>query len=628
MRRVIIPIVLWLSVSSAAAAPVAPIPEAEQAAQALRILDAYHGRRPANPPKKLHLVYFTPADREPAARYEERLQAILEDVQAFYRDGMERLGFGPKIFALERDGSGKLIIHLVKGKEPERDFPRWEGRHGGNTGAQSGGDMVRGECQPVLEKAGISLDQETVLIFCHLATYDAEARTFRHHSPYFGGSSQQSGLAYAADWAMQDLENLTRKEPRLNDGEYGDMSLGKHMTIFIGGIAHELGHAFALPHCGERWDEKTLGTSLMGAGNHTYREERRAEGKGSFLTMASAMRLAGRPLFNGSAKEEARPAHLEQCALSLSTNVTRPDLLRRPGALRVEGIVAGTRPVYGVIAYFDSMRDGQGAYHAPTATSVPDGQGRFAIEISDLPPCEGGNLRVEFCHVNGAVSTRRLGFSVTPERCVDLTQWETRQALQPIVDAVAHNKLNAAKAALEEIEKSAVPELAKVIARKLAGARANEKKFRPANVPTAITNLALGDALPETAEVGWLRPAANRVPTTDQVPSPLLDSGKLYATGLYAHAPSKYIFDLGEKWKSLSGEAGLHTAFHSRAFGVVFVIKTDGREVFRSPTIREAIGTRYTVDVTGVKTLELVVEKAVERNGGNWALWLEPMLGR
>src|SRR5207247_727635 len=100
------------------------------------------------------------------------------------------------------------------------------------------------------------------------------------------------------------------------------------------------------------------------------------ESKGSFLTMASAMRLAGRPLFNGSDKDEAESGRLEQCSLSLSTNLTRTDLASRPAALRLEASVKGSPPIYGVIAYFDSMRSDQSAYHAPTATSVPDEQGR------------------------------------------------------------------------------------------------------------------------------------------------------------------------------------------------------------------------------------------------------------
>ena len=110
--------------------------------------------------------------------------------------------------------------------------------------------------------------------------------------------------------------------------------------------------------------------------------------------------------------------------------------------------------------------------------------------------------------------------------------------------------------------------------------------------------MPLGDARPELAEVGWLKPAANRIPLNDEIESPLLDSGKIYATGLFAHAPSRYVYNLGGKWKTLRGEAGLHTAFQPFAFGVVFVIKADGKEVFHSSVIRGSNHVRYDVDVT------------------------------
>jgi hypothetical protein len=609
-------------------AAIAPVPESEQAERALRTINDYQGPRPATPAKKLHVVYFTPSDLEPAANYHQRLEAILEDIRSFYRDGMDRLGFGAMTFTPARDADSKLIIHLVKGKDPEVDFPRWAGRNHGNTGAPEGGEMVKRDCQPVLDKAGISFDSETVLVFCHLAKYDEQAGTFRHHSPYFGAWTQKSGLCFATDWPQQNLDNLTRKEPRLNDGEYGDMSLGKHTTIFLGGIAHELGHAFALPHCGERRDEAALGTSIMGGGNHTYREEKRGEGKGSLLTMASAMRLAGRSLFNGSDQGQALPPKLERCSLSLSTNITRPDLAGRCGTLRVEGLVNGSPPVYGVVAYFDSNDNSQSAYHAPTATSVPDDQGGFAIEISDLAPCNAGELRVEFCHANGAISERRLNFSVNADHQADLTQWETRRAVEPVAAAVGRNDIQAAKEALRDLEESSSPELAKVIGRKLAGTLGAHNRIKPADAPDTVTNLALGDAASDSAEVGWLAPAADRVPTNAEVPSPLLDSGGLYATGLYAHSPSRYVFDLGRKWTRLQGQAGLHTHHQNHAFGVVFVIKTDGKEVFRSQPIRDATKAPYDIALKGIKSLELIVEKATDRNGANWGLWLDPTLSR
>jgi hypothetical protein len=50
--------------------------------------------------------------------------------------------------------------------------------------------------------------------------------------------------------------------------------------------------------------------------------------------------------------------------------------------------------------------------------------------------------------------------------------------------------------------------------------------------------------------------------------------------------------------------------------------------VFRSDIVHDSTHPRYEIDVTGVKTLELIVEKATDQNGGNWGLWLEPTLSR
>lgn len=201
-------------------------------------------------------------------------------------------------------------------------------------------------------------------------------------------------------------------------------------------------------------------------------------------------------------------------------------------------------------------------------------------------------------------------------------------ALEPLLMAVLTEDLDTARKALVELEHSRASDSEKTVARKLVASLENAPKPTPAEAPAEVMQLPLGDARPELAEVGWLQPAANRIPLSDEVQSPVLDSGGLYATGLYAHSPSRYVYQLGGKWKTLRGEAGLHTTFQRYAFGIIFVIKTDGKEVFRSSIIRGTSHVRYDVSVTGVKTLELLVEKAVERNGGNWGLWLDPTLFR
>lgn len=203
-----------------------------------------------------------------------------------------------------------------------------------------------------------------------------------------------------------------------------------------------------------------------------------------------------------------------------------------------------------------------------------------------------------------------------------------RKALEPVIAAVSLEEVEDARQALAGIEQSRAPELEKTIARKLVASLENEPKLTPVNAPTNVLRLPLGDARPELAEVGWLKPAANRIPLNEVISSPLLDSGKVYASGLFACAPSRYVYCLGGKWKRLRGKAGLHTAFQLSATGVVFVIKADGKEVFRSSIIRKSQQAKYDVDLTDVQRLDLLVEKAGDRNEHNWSLWLEPALFR
>src|SRR5688572_29816097 len=49
--------------------------------QAKTILDAWQAKDPEKAERKVHIVYWTPADREPAPRYRERLDAIMEDIR-------------------------------------------------------------------------------------------------------------------------------------------------------------------------------------------------------------------------------------------------------------------------------------------------------------------------------------------------------------------------------------------------------------------------------------------------------------------------------------------------------------------------------------------------------------------
>ena len=192
----------------------------------------------------------------------------------------------------------------------------------------------------------------------------------------------------------------------MRDGQYGNISLGRYSSIFIGGACHELGHSLGLPHNKERTDERAaFGTALLGSGNRTYGEQLRGESKGSFLTLAHAFRLAAHPMFSGSVKDINKPrsAKPEQLAIQQKGN-----------GFEFSGRVttaSNEPPVYAVIAYMDPT--GGSDYDATTTTAVPDKDGEFTLDCQALAPGKTGELRVVYLQANGQAS----GFlSSTPYR--------------------------------------------------------------------------------------------------------------------------------------------------------------------------------------------------------------------
>ncbi len=375
--------------TNSARAEIAPKVSAARA-----ILDPWLAANPEPAKKKVHLVLWTPKDREPAPRYRERLSAIFVDIQKFYAREMERIGFGPRTIGLDAMDDGLLRVHLVRGS---KDYTNY---------AVASGNAIRKECLPTLEAAGLNPAEELIVIFCNMSNWDEDKRTISQNSPYYASGSHKGGTAWQVDSPILDLDFLTEKGKNVRDGQYGNISLGRYSSIFIGGACHELGHSLGLPHNKERTDERAaFGTALMGSGNRTYGEQLRGESKGSFLTLAHALRLAAHPMFSGSAKgiNLPRSAKPEQLAIQ-----------PKGKGLEFSGRVttaSNEPPVYAVIAYMDPS--GGSDYDATTTTAVPDQNGKFTLDCQALAPGKTGELRVVYLQANGQAS----GFlSSTPYR--------------------------------------------------------------------------------------------------------------------------------------------------------------------------------------------------------------------
>lgn len=567
---------------------------ADQAAAARAILDAWHAEVPRPATRLLRIAAWRAADRPFPAGQRARLDRILTHIERFFATEMARHGLGPRTIRPERDAGGLLVVHEVTGRGDWTDYRR-----------QDGG-RIREECRAPLAAAGIDLDRETVMIFTNLATWDPARGTFAHRSPYYAAGSARSGTAWQCDSPEFDTLQLAAREPLIDDAEYGRIPLGRHVSIFVGGMAHELGHALGLPHCRARDDEAARGTALMGSGNRTYGEELRGEGPGTFLTLAHALRLASHPQFSGSVKGLDEPASATFADLAVS----RAD---DGHGFTVSGRVVGTPPVYALVGYLDPA--GGGDYDARTVTAVPDGAGRFILPCTALVAGRTAGLRVVACHANGGVSSLEQPYAVAADGGVDIDTMRLAFALRPFLDALPAGEA-AARAALPADE-----DAGRIAAAVLAG-RFGPRRPPPAAIPADADRWPLSRVEPALATVGWLEPAYDHLPRPDAL---IESAGRLFETGIYAHAPARHAYALDGRWQRLEGGCGLPT---QSGGSVVFSIRADGREVFRSRRLGPGQMDRFEIDLTDIDELELVTDDAGDGKAADWGVWLAPMLGR
>lgn len=546
----------------------------------------------------LRVVYFTPNDREPISGYADRLEKVLEHIREFFRNGMVTAGYGQRTFNLDRKKDGSLRIFVVRGEHPTEKYGR------------DSGWIVQQECRKALLQENVDLQQETVLIFNNLLLW--EGKKAIEHGPYAGGGNHRSGFAWAYDDAMLDPDKLGSKEP---GGFYHQpCSIGKFNSLYIGGIAHELGHGLGLPHVCQKLADRQRGTALMGAGNHTWGQEQRGEGPGTFLTTASAMQLSTNHLLADDLKE---PGGRATCRLE------ELDADWSGGRLTLSGRLVADPPVYGVIVFNDDYARAAD-YDAVGWTTDVGEDGRFTVDIEEFRPGRF-QLRLMACHGNGQKNRFDVDYKVNAEGHPDpgvflgLLLPEAVRAYgsgdRPGAQAIAKSIL-AKNASENETTRKAQHLMTLFEAREL---------MPPTDVPEGQKSVALTDLEFLEESVGWRRPMRDRVPIENGGTCFLEVGGRFAERGLYAHAPSRYVVKIGKAWKRLNTSFGLQ-AGHSGS--VVFVVRGDGRELFRSKVITDQKLHSANLDVSGVDTLELIVENAGNGNGGDWGVWLEPALMR
>jgi hypothetical protein len=576
-------------------------PTAADVARSKASLTAWENDAPAKAKRLMRIVYWSPADREPQPEFRPRLTRVMQHIQGFYGREMASWGFPGRSIQLDIEADGLMKIYSAKGTLKNAECSEADG---------SDGQAIRRDALSVLKDAGIDGNKETVVIFCNLAEWDPIKRKMSHHSPYYASGDSKGGTAWQVDSPLLDSDVLGVKDQMLDDGQYGHISLGKYNSIFVGGVCHELGHALGLPHCKEDPAHRAVrGTALMGSGNRTYGEELRGESKGSFLTLAHALKLAAHPQFSGSVKE---------IETSVKSTYTDWQLKPTPAGLQVNAKVQANLPVHGIIAYADPA--GGADYDSEIAAAVPAADGSFQLVLprSQKKNCPATLHFVTLC-VNGAASSGvwsaqafTLPCTITGDSSYDVGKAQESLALAANFAAMRANTLTKEQA-------SSIPPRVQETFRRLALPDSSKGKLPPADAPAATVTLNLSDAAPVSAETGWGGAHYDR--TSDG--NPLVGADGLLTHGLYAHADSEYVYRLNGKWDTLTGQCTLLDKGYGTVEGIILA---DDKPLWKSDPIKAGTNKSFSVSVKDVQVLKLQI-KAKSKNGA-WGAWGEPALTR
>ena len=567
--------------------------EKEKAAVAWKKISAWLKDAPEHG-RSLHLVYVTLEDRPPLPDHLGRTRRIAENIQAYYADQMKENGFPPLTFDLVKDEKGQSVVHEVhmKGKMADYDY-------------HSSGQASFKAAQEELAKKGIDLEKEYALIVVQMPD---------KKGPYYGGGNYKSGRGWVCDAEYLDTPHFASKE----EGEqfyFGKK--GKANTIYIGGTAHELGHAFGLPHTKTPQPRKIKGASLMGDGNYSYGEELRGEGKGAYFIETDALRLASLPLFVGKSRLDDGTLVGKFSDFSLEKDPK--------GDVILKGKVMGSPPIYGVVAYIDPA--GGDDYDATAYSALVADDGHFVLPIERKDMQGLGEVRLVALHVNGATTTRRARLSADKGK-LDFSALVLGEAFDSVHDlwnkgdrAATIKAFDALKA---QYEKDPLYDsylkawelcLRPVLPQKTLESVAPEQK-----------EVSLAEIKPTQVSSGWGPAYWNALPSNPYGPVLYFEEQKP-SDFIYTHAQGHFSYSLDKMWKKFTGIVGCPVGLHGK---VRIEILVDGKKVFESPVLTNGKSVPFDVSVDGANSLEIKVNKenAQTPDNGCWGIVAEPLLSR
>jgi hypothetical protein len=210
-------------------------------------------------PGTVRVVYVVPVDAEPWEEAKQRATEWLEDIQGFFADEMQRLGYAPKTFEIAKDERGELIFHEIPSPLRKKAFYR--------------GRDYRKNCIKVAEDRGIQQAGDRVVCF-------HESCSMINGEVFGDGANSRSGYAFLGSLHLM----LARREWMGDKTEFEGMlfpwispepmkrgmlkgrgsKLGDLSGSAFGIMAHELCHCFGPDEEKDDWENRRVNLMYRG----------------------------------------------------------------------------------------------------------------------------------------------------------------------------------------------------------------------------------------------------------------------------------------------------------------------------------------------------------------------------
>ena len=349
----------------------------------------------------------------------------------------------------------------------------------------------------------------------------------------------------------------------------------------------------------------------MGSGNYTYRHELRG-GRGSFLTFATSMQLASHPLFTNTR------TGLDQ---SPETKIEELKFSQRGRSLVMTGKIDTKVEAYAAIGFTNPQIE-KGWLNKDYDSLTWNGEvvdGKFSIVAKINKPGRSG-LKLRFCHVNGMQSSFKFEYDIDETGVPSVANLNDDWQVQRVELTYLNGDRDEASRLAAQSLPNVVDGNAKAKLKHVTYLAAEREPLKLAEVKT--DEAYLSELQWQSANVGWGKPARDQYYSDDSIRNAVfLELGTtFYDRGLYAHAPSRYEFNLDGGWKSFEATAGLQKGVAERGSGI-FIVKGDGKVLYTSKLLKGDATDTIQIDVDGVNSLELIVESGKQGNGNCWTIW-------